>query len=76
MNVKLTKDLEDTHREKVPLNKTPTFSRSMNMHMWVVGTSNQLFLPGSYVKTKTNSNFAVNLPEMLKEATIHFCLCD
>ena len=27
-----------------------------------------------YVKTKTNSNFAVNLAEMLKEATIHFCL--
>ena len=28
------------------------------------------------VKTKSNSNFAVNLPEMLKEATIHFCLFD
>ena len=25
-------------------------------------------------KTKTNSNFAINLAEMLKEATIHFCL--
>ena len=29
-----------------------------------------------FVKTKTNSNFAVNLAEKLKEATIHFCLFD
>ena len=30
----------------------------------------------SCVKTKTNSNFTVSLAEMLKEATIHFCLLD
>ena len=30
----------------------------------------------SCVKTKTNSNFAVNLAEMLKEANIHVCLFD
>ena len=30
----------------------------------------------SCVKTKTNSNFAVNLAEMLKEATIIFYLFD
>ena len=30
----------------------------------------------SYVKTKTNSIFAVNLVEMLKEATIDFFLID
>ena len=28
------------------------------------------------VKTKTNSNFALNPAEMLKEAIIHFCLFD
>ena len=28
----------------------------------------------SHLKTKTNSNFAVSLAEMLKEPTIHFCL--
>ena len=28
------------------------------------------------VKTKANSNFAVNLVEMLEEATIHFCVFD
>ena len=31
----------------------------------------EIAFPG--VKTKANSNFAVNLTEMLKEATIHFC---
>ena len=38
---------KDTHREKAPLNKTPTSSKNMNIHIWVVGTSNQLFIPGS-----------------------------
>ena len=30
----------------------------------------------SCIKTETNSNFAENLAEMLKEAPIHFCLFD
>ena len=30
----------------------------------------------SCVKSKTISNFAVNLPELLKEATNYFCLFD
>ena len=33
--------------EKAPSNKTPTLSKSMNMELWVVGTSNQLFIGGS-----------------------------
>ena len=40
--------LKDTHREKAPSNKTPALTRSWNMDIWVVGTSNQLFLRGSY----------------------------
>ena len=40
--------LKDTHREKAPSNKTPALTRSWNMYIWVVGTSNQLFLRGSY----------------------------
>ena len=28
------------------------------------------------LRQKANSNFAANLAEMLKEATIHFCLSD
>ena len=39
--------LKDTHREKAPSNNTPGFTKSMNMDIWVIGTSNQLFLRGS-----------------------------
>ena len=38
---------KDTHREKAPSNKTRTVSKSMNMDIWVVGTSNQLLIQGS-----------------------------
>ena len=38
---------KDTHREKAPPNETPTPSKSINMDIWVVGTSNQLFIRGS-----------------------------
>ena len=34
------KKLKDTHREKAPSNKTPSLTKSMNMDIWVVGTSN------------------------------------
>ena len=37
----------DTHREKAPSNKTPALTKSTNMDIWVVGTSNQLFVRGS-----------------------------
>ena len=39
--------LQDTHREKAPSNKTPALRKSTNMSVWVVGTSNQLFISGS-----------------------------
>ena len=39
--------VKNTHRKKAPSNKTPTLSKSMNMDIWVVGTSNQLFIRGS-----------------------------
>ena len=38
---------QDTHREKAPSNKTPALTKSTNMGIWVVGTSNQLFKGGS-----------------------------
>ena len=37
----------DTHREKAPSNKTPALTKNMNMDIWVVGTSNELFIRGS-----------------------------
>ena len=40
--------LKDTHREKAPLNKTPALTKSTNMGIWVVGTTNPLFKGGSY----------------------------
>ena len=38
---------EDTRREKAPSNKTPEFTKSTNIDIWVVGTSNPLFIRGS-----------------------------
>ena len=39
--------IKDTHREKVPSNKIPVLTKSINMDNWVVDTSNQLFIRGS-----------------------------
>ena len=38
---------KNTHSEKTPLNKTPALTKSINMDIWVAGTSNQLFVRGS-----------------------------
>ena len=35
---------KDTYREKAPSNKNPTLSKSMNMDIWLFGTSNQLLI--------------------------------
>ena len=40
------------HKEKAPSNKTPTLTKSMIMDIWVVGTSNELFVRGPYIKTE------------------------
>ena len=43
---------KDTHRKKAPSNKTPALLESMNIGIWVVGTSNQLLITGPYTETK------------------------
>ena len=43
----VTKLLKDTHIEMAPSNETPAFTKRTNMGIWVVGTSNQLFIRGS-----------------------------
>ena len=48
----VAKILKDTHRVKAPSNKTPEITKSINMNIWVVGTSNQLVIKGSYTETK------------------------
>ena len=44
--------LKDTHREKAPSNETPVLTKSTNMGIWVLGTSNQLFMRYFYSETK------------------------
>ena len=39
--------VKDTHREKAPSNETPALTKSTNMGICVVRTSNQLFTRGS-----------------------------
>ena len=39
--------IKDTYIEKAASNKTPALTKSANMGIWVVGTSNQLFTRGS-----------------------------
>ena len=39
--------LKDTRREKAPPNETLALTESTNMGIWVVGTTNQLFVRGS-----------------------------
>ena len=41
---------KDTQREKSPSNKAPALTSSMNMDIWVVAISNQLFIRGSYTE--------------------------
>ena len=46
---------KDTHSENTPSNKTQALTKSMNMGIWVVGTSNQLFIRGSCTETNLYS---------------------
>ena len=38
---------KDAHREEATSNNISSLSKIMNMDIWVVGTSNQLFIQGS-----------------------------
>ena len=49
---KLLNWLKDADREKTPSSKTPLLTKSMNIGIWVVGTSNELFMRGSYTEAK------------------------
>ena len=46
--------IKGTHREKAPSNKTPALPKSTNMGIWVVDTTNQVFIRGSEIKLKKN----------------------
>ena len=49
----------DTHMGEVPSNKTPALTKSRNMGIRVVGTSNQFFTRGSYSEIKFSKIFQV-----------------
>ena len=51
--------LKDTYREKLPSNKTPVYTKNMDMDIWVVAISNQVFMRGSYTKQKFYKNKVV-----------------
>ena len=51
---------KDIHRKKAPSNKTPMILKGINVNIWVVGTSNQLFIRGCETETKFFKNKAVN----------------
>ena len=44
--------LKDNHREKGSSNKIQAFTKSLSVDIWLVGTSNQLFIRGSYTEIK------------------------
>ena len=44
--------LKDTRMEKAPSNETPALTKSVSMVIWVAGTSNDLFIRGSYTEAK------------------------
>ena len=44
--------LKHTHGQKAPSNKTPALTKSTNMDIWIVDTSNQLFIIGCFASFK------------------------
>ena len=57
--------IKDTHREKGPLNINSAFTKSMNIDVYVVGTSNQLFLRSSLAETKYFKKMKLLLTKLL-----------
>ena len=52
-------DLRILIRKKAPSNKIPALTKSRNMDIYVVSTSNQLFIRGSSTNTKFSKNKVV-----------------
>ena len=42
--------LKNTHKENAPSNKTRALTKSMNIYIWEIGASNQLFIRYSLFK--------------------------
>ena len=48
MNKNIQGDFQPLTCISVPLNKTRVLAESINVSIWVIGTSNQIFIGGSY----------------------------
>ena len=46
------KSIKDINTENTSSNKTQALTKSRNEDIWVIGTLNQLFIKGSYIKIK------------------------
>ena len=46
-NVLFINAVKDTHREKAPSNETPALTKSTIMAIWIVSTTNELFIRDS-----------------------------
>ena len=64
--------IKDTCREKARSNKTPALTKSMNMDIWVVSTSNQLFIRGSETETKFSNKVITDKTPFF--VMVHFVL--
>ena len=53
--------LKDTHKEKASSNKTQALTKSLSVGIWLVGTSNQLFIRGSYTEINFQKNILVTV---------------
>ena len=51
--------VKDTHKENAPSNKTPVLTKSVNIDIWVVGTSNQVFIRGFHIERKNQKSKVV-----------------
>ena len=64
--------LKDTHKEKAPSNKTPAFTKSTNMSIWVVGTS-CWYIESTLYKRFLNRN---KISKKTKQLLANSVLCD
>ena len=52
--------VEDTHIENAPSNETEAYTKSMNICFEAIGALNQLFMKGTYNKSKFSKNEAIS----------------
>ena len=62
--------VKDTDEKNAPSNKTPVLTKSMNIDIWVVGTSNQVFIRGFHIEKKNQKSKVVTGKTVLCDRSI------